>query len=132
MTEYFMPIGELTKKLDIPAHTLRYWEKEFPSLIAPTAGAGGRRFYRQETVGNIIALKKYLYADGYTIDGVKKLIASGGFSAAPAESPKPASPVDTPHADALSDASPDASPSDKDVKVAINLLEQAKKILTDS
>ncbi|MDR1071807.1 MAG: MerR family transcriptional regulator [Rickettsiales bacterium] len=124
MNEYFMPIGELTKKLDVPAHTLRYWEKEFPSLISPTAGAGGRRFYRQETVGNIIALKKYLYSDGYTIDGVKKLIASGGFSAAPAEAPRPAPPAFTPTAE--------MPPAGKEIKVAINLLEQAKKILTDS
>jgi DNA-binding transcriptional MerR regulator len=116
MNEYFMPIGELTKKLNVPAHTLRYWEKEFPSLISPTAGAGGRRFYRQETVENIIALKKYLYADGYTIDGVKKLIASGGFFTAPAAEISP----------------PDTPPAGKEIKVAVNLLEQAKKILTDS
>jgi DNA-binding transcriptional MerR regulator len=79
MAEYFMPISELSKKLDIPAHTLRFWEKEFPSLIAPTTGAGGRRYYKQATVDNIFALKKYLYAEGYTIDGVKKLISMGQF-----------------------------------------------------
>ncbi|MDR1826629.1 MAG: MerR family transcriptional regulator [Rickettsiales bacterium] len=81
MAEYFMPISELSKKLDIPAHTLRFWEKEFPTLIAPTTGAGGRRYYKQETVDNIFALKKYLYAEGYTIDGVKKLISTGRFQA---------------------------------------------------
>ena len=79
MNEYFMPISELSKKLDIPAHTLRYWEKEFPEVIAPTTGAGGRRYYRPKTVENIAAVKKYLYADGYTIDGVKKLIANKEF-----------------------------------------------------
>jgi DNA-binding transcriptional MerR regulator len=79
MAEYFMPISELAKKLDLPAHTLRYWEKEFPTLLTPTTGAGGRRYYRSETVNNAVALKKHLYADGYTIDGVKKLIANGQF-----------------------------------------------------
>ncbi|MDR3208380.1 MAG: MerR family transcriptional regulator [Rickettsiales bacterium] len=118
MTEYFMPIGELTRKLDVPAHTLRYWEKEFPSLIAPTVGAGGRRFYRQETVGNVFALKKYLYADGYTIDGVKKLLASGGFNAAPADISKPA-------------AASSEKNAGKNIKTAIDLLEQAKKILAE-
>lgn len=78
-----MPISELSKKLDIPAHTLRFWEKEFPSLIIPTTGAGGRRYYRQETVDSIFALKKYLYANGYTIDGVKKLISEGQFQTNP-------------------------------------------------
>jgi len=74
-----MPISELSKKLDIPAHTLRFWEKEFGALISPVTGAGGRRYYKQETVDNVFALKKYLYADGYTIDGVKKLIQTGEF-----------------------------------------------------
>ena len=82
MTEYFMPISELSKKLDIPAHTLRFWEKEFPTLIVPVTGAGGRRFYRQETVDKIFLLKKHLYADGYTIDGVKKLIKDDTFDTA--------------------------------------------------
>lgn len=81
MNEYFMPISELAKKLDIPAHTLRYWEKEFPSLLTPTTGAGGRRYYRTDVVDSAALLKKYLYADGYTIDGVKKLIATGQFAA---------------------------------------------------
>ena len=81
MAEYFMPISKLAKQLDVPAHTLRYWEKEFPSILNPTTGAGGRRYYRNEIVDNAAALKKYLYADGYTIDGVKKLITNGQFAA---------------------------------------------------
>lgn len=108
MTEYFMPISELAKKLDLPAHTLRYWEKEFPQIIKPITGAGGRRFYRNETVDNFMALKKYLYADGFTIDGVKKLIANGDFSA--------------------SNREPEVISND--LKNAINLLHEAKQILS--
>jgi len=78
----FTPISELSKQLDLPAHTLRYWEKEFPEKIAPVTGAGGRRYYRPETVENIMAIKNYLYAQGYTIDGVKKLIRDDAFDSA--------------------------------------------------
>jgi DNA-binding transcriptional MerR regulator len=106
MSEYFMPISELSKKLDIPAHTLRFWEKEFPALIVPTTGAGNRRYYRRETIDNIAALKKHLYADGYTIDGVKKLVSQGKFHSAVA-------------------AKPEKSDS-ADIKTAIELLEQAQ------
>jgi DNA-binding transcriptional MerR regulator len=127
MTEYFMPISELAKKLDLPAHTLRYWEKEFPSVIAPTTGAGGRRFYRPEVVSAIIALKKYLYSDGYTIDGVKKLIASGGFDAGETFA-APDSP-DAPAESALSRSAGGAGAiRDASVGYAIDLLKQA---LTD-
>ncbi|MDR2269163.1 MAG: MerR family transcriptional regulator [Rickettsiales bacterium] len=113
MAEYFMPISELAKKLDVPAHTLRYWEKEFPSLIAPTTGAGGRRYYRNTTVDSAVALKKYLYADGYTIDGVKKLIAGGKFSTSPVESK----------------SAPSAEYKKSDLDSAIKLLKEAKAIL---
>ena len=112
MNEYFMPISELSKKLDIPAHTLRYWEKEFPEVMTPTTGAGGRRYYRPEMVDNIAAIKKYLYADGYTIDGVKKLITTGEFK-----------PVEV----ALEITLPPISNNDLDS--AIELLEDARKIL---
>jgi len=78
----FLPISELSKQLDLPAHTLRYWEKEFPKKIVPVTGAGGRRYYRPETVENIHAIKNYLYKQGYTIEGVKKLIKEDTFDAA--------------------------------------------------
>ena len=58
-TTPFTPISELSKQLDLPAHTLRYWEKEFPEKISPVTGAGGRRYYRPETVENITAIKNY-------------------------------------------------------------------------
>jgi len=124
MNDYFMPISELSKQLDVPAHTLRYWEKEFPSIVKPTTGAGGRRYYREQTVENIIRLKKLLYADGFTIDGVKKLIANNQFAsdATPthAQSKKKASGGLPPRGD---------SPPNGDIKTAIKLLEQAKSLL---
>ena len=48
--EYFVSINEVAKRLSVPAHTLRYWEKQFPTAIRPTTGAGGRRYYRPEVV----------------------------------------------------------------------------------
>ena len=78
--EYFVPINEVSKRLDVPAHTLRYWEKQFAGAIRPTTGAGGRRYYRQETVEKLMAIKSLLYDKGFTIAGVKKIIHSGGFN----------------------------------------------------
>ena len=118
-----MPISELAKKLDVPAHTLRYWEKEFPSLIVPTTGAGGRRYYRQETVSNLSALKKYLYADGYTIDGVKKLISAGDFSAVN----KVQNDKEFPENFELHKFQKEDY--QQNIQTAINLLKDAKKIL---
>jgi DNA-binding transcriptional MerR regulator len=126
MNEYFMPISELSKKLDIPAHTLRYWEREFPALIQPTTGAGGRRFYRAATVDNVAALKRYLYADGYTIDGVKKLVASGGFAAA-----KDAKVGDSAPPPEAAELVPHRQADLSGVEKAIGLLKEARALLGD-
>ena len=79
--EYFAPINTVSRELGIPAYTLRYWEKQFPTIVRPVAGAGGRRYYRPETVARLRAIQDLLYNRGMTITGVKKLIHSGKFLA---------------------------------------------------
>ena len=66
-TEYFASINEVSKRLSVPAHTLRYWEKQFPVAIRPTTGAGGRRYYRRETISRLEIIKDLLYNRGMTI-----------------------------------------------------------------
>lgn len=78
-SEYFLSINDVSKRLDIPAYTLRYWEKQFPAAIKPTTGAGGRRYYRMETVDALESIKDLLYNRGMTIAGVKKLIKEGNL-----------------------------------------------------
>jgi len=77
---YFIPINDVAKRLDIPAHTLRYWEKQFANVIKPTTGTGGRRYYRPEVVEKIAIIKSLLYTRGMTIAGVKKMVHNGEFS----------------------------------------------------
>ena len=77
--EYFESINEVSKRLNVPAHTLRYWEKQFPVAIRPTTGAGGRRYYRTETVNKLIVIRDLLYTHGMTIAGVKKLLRDGNL-----------------------------------------------------
>lgn len=77
--EYFVSINDVSKRLNVPAHTLRYWEKQFPVAIRPTTGAGGRRYYRTETVEKLLVIKDLLYKHGLTIAGVKKLLRDGNL-----------------------------------------------------
>ena len=77
--DYFVPINEVSKELDVPAHTLRYWEKQFPGAIRPVTGAGNRRYYRRETVQKLHNIKSLLYTKGMTIAGVKKILHNGTF-----------------------------------------------------
>lgn len=78
--EFFVPINEVSKQLDVPAHTLRYWEKQFASAIRPVTGAGNRRYYRRETIEKLREIKSLLYDRGMTIVGVKKMLHNGTFN----------------------------------------------------
>jgi DNA-binding transcriptional MerR regulator len=121
--EYFASINEVSKRLSVPAHTLRYWEKQFPVAIRPTTGAGGRQYYRTETVQKLIVIRDLLYTHGMTIAGVKKLLRDGNLPAAP-DQIMPAPTVSAP----MSSAS--VSPvSNHEIDMAITLLESARDIL---
>ena len=83
--EYFVSINDVSKRLSVPAHTLRYWEKQFTTAIRPVTGTGGRRYYRPETIERLIVIRDLLYKNGLTIAGVKKLIHDGKLPKAAAE-----------------------------------------------
>lgn len=117
-TEYFASINEVSKRLSVPAHTLRYWEKQFPAAIRPTTGAGGRRYYRKETVQRLTVIKDLLYNRGMTIAGVKKMLRDGMLPAT-----ADADPI------AVATSSAGAVAGDADVAVALRLLKQARDIL---
>lgn len=124
--EYFSSINDVSKRLSIPAHTLRYWEKQFPTLIRPTTGAGGRRYYRTETVERLVVLKDLLYSRGMTIAGVKKLMRDGDLPkniddllAASAPSAETVAIVSTPRGTTHGD----------EIKFAIDLLKTARDLL---
>lgn len=120
--EYFASINEVSKRLNIPAHTLRYWEKQFPVAIRPTTGAGGRRYYRTETVARLTVIRDLLYTHGMTIAGVKKLLRDGNL---PTTADELLDGVSVPAT--LSSATTTVDNSELDL--AIKLLENAKSIL---
>ena len=113
---YFVPINEVAKRLDLPAHTLRYWEKQFGGAIKTTTGSGGRRYYRPEVIEKLETIKSLLYDRGMTIAGVKKMIHTGEFSdvenVAPIEPTKPSKKIDS-----------------SGIDLAIGLLKQASELL---
>lgn len=119
--EYFASINEVSKRLSVPAHTLRYWEKQFPVAIRPTTGAGGRRYYRAETVQRLVVIRDLLYSHGMTIAGVKKLLRDGNL---PVSADELTAGVTGAHS-APAAAAPDSAQLD----MAIDLLCQAKSIL---
>lgn len=78
--EAFRTISEVATELDLPQHVLRFWESKFVQ-IRPLKRGGGRRYYRPEDVDLLRGIRHLLYADGYTIKGVQKLIKEHGVRA---------------------------------------------------
>ena len=122
--EYFTSINVVSQELGVPAHTLRYWEKQFPTVVRPTTGAGGRRYYRAETITRLRTIQDLLYNRGMTIAGVKKLIKSGEFTSIDVENKAVVQPI--------ASVEPVTGPASMDltkIELAVGLLNQAKELL---
>ena len=128
--EFFISINEVAKRLSIPAHTLRYWEKQFPTAVRPTTGAGGRRYYRTETVAKLETIKSLLYDRGMTIAGVKKLIHEGALPKNASDltigvsRPKVEKPIIIQQTNVVGNSD--------EIEMAITLLTAARDILTNA
>ena len=128
--EYFASINEVSRELGLPAHTLRYWEKQFPTVVRPIAGAGGRRYYRPETIARLKTIQDLLYNRGMTIMGVKKLIHSGDFSAMGNMASEPRRATVRNDMDDIKSESARSTFDGTKIDLAIGLLNQARELLT--
>jgi DNA-binding transcriptional MerR regulator len=74
----FRTISEVATDLDIPQHVLRFWETKFPQ-IKPMKRSGGRRYYRPDDIDLLKGIRRLLYAEGYTIRGVQRILKEHGI-----------------------------------------------------
>jgi len=82
-SDAYKTIGEIARELDLvnkktgalQTHTLRFWEKEFKQ-IKPKIMAGKRRYYSKKDFERIKLIKFLLKDKGFTINGVKKILAN--------------------------------------------------------
>ena len=73
----FRTISEAAEELELPQHVLRFWETRF-NEIRPMKRGGGRRYYRPEDVDLLRGVRILLYAEGFTIRGVQRLLKENG------------------------------------------------------
>ncbi|MEI6154996.1 MAG: MerR family transcriptional regulator [Deltaproteobacteria bacterium] len=67
----FYRIKEVCSITGLKPHVLRYWEQEFKD-IKPVKSSRGQRLYKKKDLDVILAIKRLLYEQRYTIDGAKK------------------------------------------------------------
>ncbi len=74
----FYKIGEVSKITGVEPYVLRYWESEF-SFLKPRKSKSGQRVYVKKDLELVFEIKKLLYSERYTIEGVRKRFGDGGM-----------------------------------------------------
>lgn len=72
LSKVYYRIADVAKFVGVPASTLRYWEKEFPSQVKPMRNAGNIRYYTPEQVETLKIIKFLVHTRGMKIDAVRK------------------------------------------------------------
>jgi len=76
----YYSISEAAELVGVEPYVLRFWEKEFPHLKAKKNRAGNRK-YKPDDIQRVTRIKRLLHDEGYTIDGVRKLLKKEGRKA---------------------------------------------------
>lgn len=67
----YFKIGEVAELVGVPAHVLRYWEREV-SAIRPGKSASRQRRYRRKDVEIFREIRRLLYTERYTLAGARR------------------------------------------------------------
>jgi len=84
LDKLFYRIGEASKIVGVQSHVLRYWETEFP-FLKPRKNKSGHRVYVKRDIESLLNIKRLLYKERYTIEGVRKKLGSGHIHTADPE-----------------------------------------------
>jgi DNA-binding transcriptional MerR regulator len=76
-SKVFYKIGEVSQMTKLPAYVLRFWESQFP-FLKPKKSRGNQRLYERRDVETVLEIKRMLYEEGHTLEGVKRYWARRG------------------------------------------------------
>ena len=86
-SKVFYKIGEVSQLTKLPAYVLRFWESEF-SFLKPKKSRGNQRLYIQRDIETVLEIKRMLYEEGHTLEGVKRYWLRRGRAASKPLRPK--------------------------------------------
>jgi DNA-binding transcriptional MerR regulator len=69
----YYKIGEVAKVVGVKSSVLRFWESEF-EFLKPEKSSTGQRLYTAREVTLLQEVKRLLYTEKFTIEGVRKRI----------------------------------------------------------
>jgi DNA-binding transcriptional MerR regulator len=71
--KFYYSIGEVAEKFGLAPSTIRFWEKEFPT-IQPYKNKKGDRFFTPEDVDHLAFINHLVKEKGMTLKGAKTRI----------------------------------------------------------
>jgi DNA-binding transcriptional MerR regulator len=83
----FYKIGEVSRIAGVEPYVLRYWESEFP-FLRPRKSKSGQRIYVKKDLELVLDIKRMLYQERFTIEGVRRRLGEPGPPKAPQVSTK--------------------------------------------
>jgi DNA-binding transcriptional MerR regulator len=76
-----LKIGEAAKRVGVAPFVLRFWETQF-AFLKPRHTPSGHRYYLEQDLETLKAVKRLLHKERFTIEGAKKYIRDNGLEAA--------------------------------------------------
>jgi DNA-binding transcriptional MerR regulator len=73
----FYKIGEVAALVGVEPHVLRYWESELPAL-RPKKTRGAHRHYGPKDVELAMLVRRLVYEEGYSLQGVRRRLKEMG------------------------------------------------------
>ncbi|OHB25245.1 MAG: transcriptional regulator [Desulfuromonadaceae bacterium GWB2_53_15] len=73
----YYKIGEVAQIAGVKTSVLRFWETEF-DFLKPEKSSSGQRLYLKKEVELILEVKRLLYIEKFTLEGVRKRISHRG------------------------------------------------------
>ena len=73
--DVLVSIGDVSKIIGVPTHTIRYWEKEFSNYLEPPRTSGRQRRYGTDQISKLKNIVTMLKRDGYSIAGARRALA---------------------------------------------------------
>ena len=70
----FYSIGEVAEIFNVNTSLLRFWEKEFSTILDLSKDSRGNRQYTGQDISKIRILYNLVKEQGYTLDGAKKYL----------------------------------------------------------
>lgn len=76
MTKKYFTISEVSAQLNANPSLIRFWEKEFSTVLKPLKNKNGERRYREKDIDKLNYIHRLIKEKGYSLRGAKKFMAS--------------------------------------------------------